>query len=136
MSGVSDPLTPMDIDREGPSSPPINTSAAFPESDGGASEDHANGETSPVPPPHSVNPTTSPPPKPFIDPEICKAVGNKYFKSKDYQRAIQEYSKGESGSMWQANVPTIRPCVITADLYKLLVWSHSRLPTSPTVPPR
>ena len=100
MSGVSsDPLTPMDVDREGPSSPPINPSGALPEPDGAASEDNANGETSPVPPPHTVNPTTSPPPKPAIDPEICKAVGNKYFKAKDYQKAIQEYSKGEDASI-------------------------------------
>ena len=105
MSGVSDPLTPMDIDWESPSSP-INALGAFQESDGGTSEDHVNGETSPVPPPHTVNPTTSPPPKPAIDPELCKAVGNKYFKAKDYQKAIQEYSKGEDALiLWQANGP-------------------------------
>ena len=95
MSGVSDPLTPMDIDRDGPSSPPINNPAAHHESDGETSDDQTNGETSPIPPPHSTNPTISPPPKPAIDPEICKAVGNKFFKAKDYQRAVQEYSKGE-----------------------------------------
>lgn len=50
-----------------------------------------NGETSPVPPPHKV---PSPPPKPAIDPEACKALGNKYFKARDYTKAIAEYTKG------------------------------------------
>ena len=96
MSGVSDPLTPMDVDRDGPSSPPINNPGAFHDPDGETSDDGTNGETSPIPPPHSATPTISPPPKPAIDPEICKAVGNKFFNAKDYQRAIQEYSRGES----------------------------------------
>lgn len=108
MSGVSDPLTPMDVDRDGstlPSSPTNNTPGSHQETNEDGSEDHVNGETSPVPPPHSANPTTSPPPKPAFDPEICKAVGNKYFKARDYQKAIQEYSKGKKPSrVWHANV--------------------------------
>ncbi len=52
-----------------------------------------NGESSPVPPPHKA---PSPPPKPSIDPEACKATGNKYFKAKDYTKAIAEYTKGEA----------------------------------------
>lgn len=51
-----------------------------------------NGDSTPVPPPHKVQ---SPPPKPAIDPEACKATGNKYFKAKDYPKAIAEYTKGE-----------------------------------------
>ena len=50
-----------------------------------------NGDSSPAPPPHK---TPSPPPKPAIDPEACKATGNKYFKAKDYTKAVQEYTKG------------------------------------------
>lgn len=46
-----------------------------------------------TPPPHK-NP--SPPPKPSIDPEACKALGNKYFKAKDYTMAVAEYTKGTS----------------------------------------
>lgn len=42
---------------------------------------------SPTPPPHRNLP-------PKMDPEACKAAGNKYFKAKDYDRAVQEYSKG------------------------------------------
>ena len=54
-----------------------------------------NNEESPVPPPHKV---ASPPPKPTIDPEEFKAMGNKYFKAKDYNKAIAEYTKGEEVS--------------------------------------
>ena len=50
-----------------------------------------NGDGSPMPPPHRV---PSPPPRPSIDAEACKATGNKYFKAKDYPRAIAEYTKG------------------------------------------
>ena len=99
LSGVSDPLTtPMDIDREGsslPSSPVPDVVGENQNSNGGGLEGHTECDTSPVPPPHRVNPATSPPPKPAIDPEICKAVGNKFFKAGDYKKAIQEYSKGE-----------------------------------------
>ncbi|KIW86728.1 uncharacterized protein Z519_12641 [Cladophialophora bantiana CBS 173.52] len=44
-------------------------------------------ERSPTPPPHRV------PPAPKVDPEACKAAGNKFFKAKDYDRAIVEYTK-------------------------------------------
>ena len=30
----------------------------------------------------------------FHDAEACKAAGNKFFKAKDYDRAIKEYTKG------------------------------------------
>lgn len=43
------------------------------------------GMRSPTPPPHKT------PAK--VDPEACKAAGNKFFKAKDYDRAIAEYSK-------------------------------------------
>ena len=55
------------------------------------SAEHTNGDSSPVPPPHK---TPSSPPKPAHDPEECKALGNKYFKAKDYTKAIAEYTKG------------------------------------------
>ena len=51
----------------------------------------ANGDKSPTPPPHKASST---PPKPAYDPEECKALGNKYFKAKDYTKAVQEYTKG------------------------------------------
>jgi len=54
---------------------------------------HTNRDSSPAPPPHKA---PSPPPKPALDPEACKATGNKYFKAKDYTRAVVEYTKGEN----------------------------------------
>lgn len=42
---------------------------------------------SPTPPPHR--------PQPTVDAEACKAAGNKFFKAKDYKKAIAEYTKGE-----------------------------------------
>ena len=56
------------------------------------SHSQLNGDSSPAPPLHKA---PSPPPKPLLDPEACKATGNKYFKAKDYTRAIEEYTKGE-----------------------------------------
>ncbi|EXJ89405.1 hypothetical protein A1O3_02472 [Capronia epimyces CBS 606.96] len=44
-------------------------------------------ERSPTPPPHRV------PAAPKVDPEACKAAGNKFFKAKDYDKAIEEYTK-------------------------------------------
>jgi DnaJ family protein C protein 7 len=35
-----------------------------------------------------------PEPKPQIDSEAHKAAGNKFFKAKEYAKAIEEYSKG------------------------------------------
>ena len=139
LSGVSDPLstTPMDIDREGsslPSSPLPDAVGENQNSNGPGLEGHTEGETSPVPPPHRVNPATSPPPKPAIDPEICKAVGNKFFKAGDYRKAIQEYSKGEkTSSLPHASVGVLWSHVIAADLYKPLVSSLDQSPISPTV---
>lgn len=61
-----------------------------------------NNESSPVPPPHKI---PSPPAKPDIDPEACKAIGNKYFKAKDYTKAIQEYTKGKLQELYPLSVP-------------------------------
>lgn len=74
----------MDVDSD--------TSATHQQPNGISDHDQMNGDDSPIPPPHK---TPSPPPKPAYDPEACKATGNKYFKAKDYTRAVQEYTKGE-----------------------------------------
>lgn len=79
-----------------PSTPSKEAPGAFPGPS--TDDDAANGtnghldERSPTPPPHKVAPA------PKVDPEACKAAGNKYFKAKDYERAIQEYTKGASKS--------------------------------------
>lgn len=59
-----------------------------------------NGSSSPIKtedappiPPHTSDPH-SPPPTPSDEAEIFKALGNKFFKEKNYKRAIEEYTKG------------------------------------------
>lgn len=103
---------PMDIDREFTSSPAPSSPATTPAP---ASIPKPNGNSTteqeasrPAPPPHRY--TTSPPPQsatyaatpedanmpvdpPTINAEEYKAAGNKFFKIKDYPRAIEEYSK-------------------------------------------
>lgn len=81
-SEQDDELFQMDVDSETPE-PHQHVNGI---SDG----DQVNGDASPIPPPHK---SPSPPPKPAYDPEACKATGNKYFKAKDYPRAVQEYTK-------------------------------------------
>ncbi|ERF76193.1 hypothetical protein EPUS_07393 [Endocarpon pusillum Z07020] len=92
---------PMDLDSNGPfvsqetESPatPVGTApGAFPENANGTvngvNGDHGD-EKSPTPPPHRV----PIPEKASIDAEAAKTAGNKYFKAKDYSRAIAEYTK-------------------------------------------
>jgi hypothetical protein len=96
MSGDDGRSTPMDLNGDAPtvngsSQPPTpshDAPGAFPgEETNGVDE---RDDKSPTPPPHKV------PPTPKIDPEACKAAGNKFFKAKDYGRAVQEYTKGKS----------------------------------------
>ena len=94
----------MDVDTNGQVSSPSAEPATSPlKAAPGAFPDNANGtmngingahgdEKSPTPPPHRV----SVPEKPMIDAEAAKAAGNKFFKAKDYSRAIAEYTKGLS----------------------------------------
>ena len=109
MSGSSP--APMDMDRDQTASPPP-ASLAIPNGSpqkshiNGNANDNINGATSPVaqedapprPPPHRT--PTSPslqsqqiPPQQQVDPETFKAIGNKFFKAKEYDKAIGEYSK-------------------------------------------
>lgn len=119
LSTMSDPPTPMEVDQEEegpastlPSSPPPMSPQTQPSTNGvsnGASNginggmNGMNEDGSPIPPPHKT-PTSPPPqeaqsqpqqpPKPTVDAEACKAAGNKFFKAKDYDKAIAEYTKG------------------------------------------
>lgn len=99
----------MDIDHEFTSSPvpssPVNVPqapGAFPKANASNGEEEAG----PAPPPHRI--PTSPPPQPqhqpqpppqpqpqqpTADAEACKVSGNKFFKAKEYAKAIMEYSK-------------------------------------------
>lgn len=84
----------MDIDREpvnGTSTPPPqNAQANFsvPIPNGTGKRDGA-----PTPPPHKSNPS-SPTPTPLEDAESYKAAGNRFFKERNYTKAIEQYSKG------------------------------------------
>ena len=53
-------------------------------------------EEGPVPPPHRT-----PTPQPEVDAEACKAAGNKFYKAGQYERAIEEYSKGLWSPFWK-----------------------------------
>lgn len=76
---------------------PQSAPGAFPQTNGVNGDSHAEG--SPAPPPHRT--PTSPPPQqekqekqPAVDAEKCKEAGNKFFKAKQYDKAIEEYTKG------------------------------------------
>lgn len=62
--------------------PPATNGASSPKKD-----------DAPAPPPHTTDPN-SPPPTPADEAEVFKTLGNKFFKEKNYKRAIEEYSKG------------------------------------------
>jgi len=73
-----------------PPTPGENTPGAFPSSEAQPNGNNTREDTlSPPPPPHRINT------QPKMDPEAAKAAGNKFFKAKDYGRAVAEYSKGE-----------------------------------------
>ena len=92
----------MDVDHDDDmqDSEPSRTSSfdapePAPRAHGIENEDPKNGPKSPVPPPHRT-PTEPPlPPKPKVDPEACKAAGNKFFKMRDWDKAIVEYGRGK-----------------------------------------
>jgi len=99
MSSPSDAPTPMDIDREAttsptPQSPQENgipkAPGAFPNINGANGHKEEEHTTGPPPPPHRT-PTS---PSPAVDAEAHKAAGNKFFKAGNYNKAIEEYSKG------------------------------------------
>ena len=84
----------MDIDRE-----PVNGTAANSNPSAQANfsvpitNGHAHRDQAPTPPPHKSNPS-SPVPTPEDDAESYKAAGNRFFKDRNYPKAIEQYSKG------------------------------------------
>ena len=90
----------MDIDREPvngkPSSPAPAPAPQFsvPVSNGAPSPMNIDSD-GPAPPPHKSAPS-SPVPSPAEEAESFKAAGNKLFKEKEYNRAVDEYTKGMS----------------------------------------
>ncbi len=87
-------------------SPAPETPGAFPMSgtngmNGGhdreAEGDGEGEEQQPVPPPHMTpaSPVAAQQPaKPAVDAEACKAQGNKFYKAQQYDKAVEEYTKG------------------------------------------
>jgi DnaJ family protein C protein 7 len=100
LSSMSDPDR-MDIDSDGPAAPSSpapqsNMPGSFdiPKSNG--TNGSTNGE-GPVPPPHKSNPTSPVPPAAPTpeEAEAFKTAGNKFYKAKEYKKAIEEYTKGK-----------------------------------------
>ncbi|KAK0763049.1 hypothetical protein N5P37_004032 [Trichoderma harzianum] len=69
------------------SNPSAQKNFAVPIPNGNMSNDEA-----PAPPPHKSNPS-SPVPTPLEDAETYKTNGNRFFKEKNYPKAIEQYSK-------------------------------------------
>lgn len=82
-----------------PATPSRDIPGDFPLHAGDEATNGTNGhdERSPTPPPHKAAPA------PKVDPEACKAAGNKFFKAKDYERAIVEYTKGWAITQIESN---------------------------------
>lgn len=68
----------MDVDPKSPSNG-VN---------GGGAGDNGATEKSPTPPPHRSGSGTA-------EADSFKLAGNKFFKDKNYVRAVEEFSKGE-----------------------------------------
>lgn len=73
------------------STPAPQTPGAFPNTNGNAVNGDHSDDAAPPPPPHR-SPSNSPPPA--VDAEKCKEAGNKFFKAQQYDKAIEEYTKG------------------------------------------
>jgi len=98
--------TPMDTGRDQTASPspagpqPLPNSVSPPQKTqangiNGSSSPPPQDDAPPRPPPHRVptNSSAHEVPQPTTDPEAFKAAGNKFFKAKEYGKAIGEYSK-------------------------------------------
>lgn len=81
---------------------PQQAPGAFPQANGAGVNGEHSDESGPAPPPHrsaSNSPVQSAPVQSTpVDAEQCKEAGNKFFKAKQYDKAIEEYTKGGSFS--------------------------------------
>lgn len=86
----SAPSSPTQRKQSPPAPEPTPAQTPTPATNGSSSPKK---EDAPAPPPHTTDPN-SPPPTPADEAEVFKTLGNKFFKEKNYKRAIDEYSKG------------------------------------------
>ncbi|OTA95842.1 hypothetical protein M434DRAFT_179491 [Hypoxylon sp. CO27-5] len=94
-------LDKMDVDKDTPSAPPSSPPPVQPQASftvpvntpttNGVKNDADEEAEGPAPPPHRSNPS-SPVPTDAEAAEAHKADGNRFFKQKDYARAIAEYT--------------------------------------------
>lgn len=83
--------------------PETPTPGAFPQTNGTTTNGtgkHDEEESGPAPPPHktAASPVAETPvsaEEKAAEAEAYKAAGNKFYKAKQYEKAIQEYSKGK-----------------------------------------
>lgn len=78
-------------EQNGVQSPTPSSTPPPPQTNGADGQNESDKDSAPAPPPHR---TPASPPPPPVDAEACKAAGNKFFKAREYEKAIQEYSKG------------------------------------------
>jgi DnaJ family protein C protein 7 len=89
---------------------PQQAPGAFPQPNGNG--DHTE-ESGPAPPPHNIKsasnspPSNSPPQSPVVDAQQCKEAGNKFFKAQQYDKAIEEYTKGGSPQAERVQISTL-----------------------------
>ena len=82
----SDPMETTPAPEDPPTMPEVN---------GVNGEQEHDDEEGPIPPPHRTPTSPSPQPEvPKVDPEVCKAAGNTLYKAGQYDKAIEEYTKG------------------------------------------
>lgn len=92
MSSPQENGDPMETTPAPEEAPP----GAFPTTNGiNGKHEHGSDQEGPAPPPHQTPSSPSPQPEvPQVDAEACKAAGNKFYKAGQYQKAIDEYTKG------------------------------------------
>lgn len=102
------------------------TPGAFPETNGDGREENK----SPPPPPHRINSNI----QPKMDPEAAKAAGNKFFKAKDYGRAVVEYTKGMYLLHNSESLLTMRSCRSRSFKPNIPVKQSSRIHVRQQIP--
>lgn len=84
--------TPQQTNGDAMSTSPPETPGAFPTTNG-----VHNDKNDEAPRPQAQRTPTAQsnkPAEPPVDAEACKAAGNKFFKAKQYDKAVEQYTKG------------------------------------------